>query len=165
MDDLNSMTIFDKVQAGMPEGRHRMIYLVEVYPYEYEIHFNEVVEYFDSFIDIPEGILTGIRPTFVNRIGGCYEIAFDLVSNIESGRSFAPPDSNNAHKLSTIIDQAIVRHYTKHKPYCYMFLAYSPELSRLYTIAMMRLRQRFKYKIKQIHSNLEPEGRGYVIEL
>ena len=71
----------------------------------------------------------GIRPTFVNRIGGCYEIAFDLVIDIENGRSFAPPDSNNAHKLSTIIDHSIVRHYTKHKPYCYMFLAYSPELS------------------------------------
>lgn len=164
MDDLTSMTIFDKVQAGMPDGRHRMMYSVEVYPHEYEIHFNEVVEYCDSIIDIPDGILTGVRPTLVNRMGGCYEIAFDLVSNIENGRSFAPPDSNDANKLSTIIDQGIVQHYTRHQPYCYMFLAYSPELSRLYNIAMMRLRDRFRDKINQIHSHLEPEGRVYVIE-
>lgn len=162
MDDLISMAIFDKVQAVMPDDRHRMMYSVKVYPHEYEIHFNEIVEYCDSCIGIPDGILTGVRPAFLNRIGGCYEIAFDLVSNIEKGQNFVPPDSNNADKLSTIIDQGIVQHYTRHKPYCYMFLADSPELSRLYNIVMLRFRCR--YNIKQIHSNLEPEGRGYVIE-
>jgi hypothetical protein len=45
----------------------------------YEIQFNEIVDYDDSDLEISDGILTGVRPTLINQIGGCYEIAFDLV--------------------------------------------------------------------------------------
>ncbi|SXZ05830.1 Uncharacterised protein [Klebsiella pneumoniae] len=156
--------MFSKLQALMPDGRHRMLYTVGTPPEVYEVHFNEIVDYDDSLLEIPDGILTGVRPTLLNQMGGCYEIAFDLVSNIKKGTSFEPPKSYDPNKLGTIIDRAIIYHYNRHRPYCYTFLAYSPALSRLYMRTLMKLRHEFSDRIYKIHTHLEPGRRGYVIE-
>lgn len=148
----------------MPDGRHRMLYTVGTQPEMYEIQFDEIVNYDDSLLELPDGILTGVRPRLLNQIGGCYEIAFDLVSNIETGKSFLAPKSHNPDKLSMIIDQTILYHYNRHKPYCYSFLANNPSLSRLYRRILITLRLRFSDRIDKVHTHLEPEGRGYAIE-
>lgn len=148
----------------MPDGRQRMTYTVGTPPEIYEVQFHEIVDYDDSLLEIPDDVLTGVRPTLLNQLGGCYEIVFDLVSNIEHGRNFATPRSRNPHKLSTIIDQCIVNHYNRHKPYCYTFLAYNDVLSRLYRLVLWRLRLRFEDRLEKIHTHLEPGGRGYAIE-
>lgn len=148
----------------MPDGRHRMLYTMGIAPEIYEIQFDEIVDYDDSFLEIPDGILTGARPGLLNQIGGCYEIAFDLVSNIETGKSFKAPKSHNPDKLSTIIDQTILYHYNRHKPYCYSFLAHTPALSRLYRRMLVSLKLKFSEIIDKVHTHLEPEGRGYAIE-
>lgn len=158
------MNFINKLQAIMPDGRHRMLYTIGTPPEVYEIQFDEIVDYDDSLLEIPDGILTGVRPRLLNQIGGCYEIAFDLVSNIETGKSFKPPRSQNPDKLSTIIDQTILYHYNRHNPYCYSFLAYTPALSRFYQRMLITLRLRFSDRIDKVHTHLKPEGRGYVIE-
>ena len=64
------MHMFSKLQALMPDGRHRMLYTVGTPPEVYEVHFNEIVDYDDSLLEIPDGILTGVRPTLLNQMGG-----------------------------------------------------------------------------------------------
>lgn len=47
----------------MPDGRHRMLYTVGTPPEVYEVHFNEIVDYDDSLLEIPDGILAGPADT------------------------------------------------------------------------------------------------------
>lgn len=149
----------------MPDGRYKMVYQTSTAAGVYEVHFIEIVDYDDCDVDIPDGVLTGVRPTLINQLGGCYDIAFDLVSNIENNTPFRRPTESDARGLSAIIEQCINKHYNAHKPYCYTFLAYNDLLARAYRIALLGIRARYPDRIKRIHSHLHPDGRGYAIEL
>ncbi len=157
------MRYFYALQGIGPDGRHRMVYHLDTNAGLYEIQFNEVFEYSHSSADLPDGILTGARPTLINRIGGCYEIAFDLISNIDNGTPFErPPGSSDS--LSTIIAQCITTHYNTHKPYCYCFTANDFLLMRAYRMAIRAFSSSNPNIIKRVHLKLEPGGRGYAIE-
>ncbi len=159
------MRFLNKLQAVMPDGRHQMIYQVQTVAGLYEIHFTEVFDYSDAYAILPAGILNGNRPSLINQMGGCYEIEFDLVSNIENNTAFVRPKSSDGKALSTIIAQSIVKHYNSHKPYCYTFVAFDEILTRVYRMALLSFRIKNPDIILNVHSHLDPEGRGYAITL
>jgi hypothetical protein len=159
------MRIISRLSSVMPDGRHSMLIKVDTEAGVYEIHFDEVVELDDAYAELPDGILTGIRPSLLTMKGGCYEIGFDLVANIDNGTPFKRPHISDAHGLATIIAQIIGDHYNVYRPYCYTFLAFDDLLARAYRIALMGITVRYPESIKDIHRNLDPNGRGYAIEL
>lgn len=159
------MRIISTIRAIMPEGKHAMAYRVRTPAGVYLIHIDEVVKAGDSLVYLPRRILTGIRPTLLTLQGGCYEITFDLESNINNGTPFKRPESCRQYNLSIIIAHIINNHYTAHKPYCYTFLAYNKLLARVYRRALLGILTRYPSSIKKIHRNLDPDRRGYAIEL
>lgn len=159
------MRIISSMQAVMPDGKHTMVYRIQTPGGFYVIYVDEVVNPEDSHISLPKGILNGIRPTLLTIQGGCYEIIFDLERNINNGTPFKRPRNSHQYNLNIIIAHIINNHYTAHKPYCYTFLAYNKILARAYRRALLDILTRYPSTIKKIYLNLDPERRGYAIEL
>lgn len=130
----------------------------------YHINFTEIRSQSDTEVQIPAGVLSGVFANYKTMQGGCYEIAFDLVSNIDNGTPFQPPSSNDPNKLQQIIDRAIFNHYNTYNPYCYVFFGATPSLVRLYSRIIKDWQRSNPNMVGKVHTRLQPEGRGYVIQ-
>lgn len=159
------MRFLGKVAACLPGGRHQMIYTYTNNGIPYHVQFDEIVDYDDSSVELPDGILSGVRPDRVTVRGGCYELLFDLVSNIENNTSFHPRKMPTFAVVSGIVEECLIKHYNTHTPYCYVFLANTVALYRLYRILIGNFKEKNPEIILTTHIELMPERRGYAIEL
>lgn len=162
------MDIISRMQSLLPDGRHAMAWQVDTGTTgTYLLQLNEIITDEDSLIALPPGILTGKRPNFLTLRGGCYDISFDRLDNIEADTPFFKKRmrGQRAQALNCIIDHIIDNHYTRYRPYCYTFLAYDELLSRAYRLSLLKLCRSLPYRIAAVYQNLDPHGRGYAITL
>ncbi|MCP1437582.1 hypothetical protein J3D56_001018 [Erwinia persicina] len=157
-----------RTRSVLPDGRHAMLYRVEAGEAGvYLVQLTEIVTVEDSLINLPQGLLTGKRPHRLTLKGGCYDIAFDSLDNIEADTPFFKRRfrGQRAQALNCIIDYIIDKHYTAYRPYCYTFLAFDELLSRAYRLRILQLSRSQPQRIAAVYPNLDPHRRGYAVKL
>jgi len=162
------MEMISRMQSLLPDGRHVMSYQVETGDSgTYLLQFNEIVTAEDSLIALPTALLTGKRPDLLTLQGGCYDISFDSLTNIEKDTPFVKKRmrGQRSQALHCIIDHIINNHYTRYRPYCYTFLAFDELLSRAYRLSLLKLCRSLPHRIAAVYQNLDPHRRGYAIKL
>lgn len=162
------MAVISRMQSLLPDGRHAMAYQVDTGDSgAYLLQLNEIVTAEDSLIALPQGVLTGKRPDWLTLQGGCYDISFDRLSNIEADTPFFKKRlrGQRVQALNCIIDHIIDNHYTRYRPYCYTFLAFDEVLSRAYRLSLLKLCRSLPHRIAAVYRNLDPHRRGYAIKL
>ncbi|WP_380181276.1 hypothetical protein [Kalamiella sp. sgz302252] len=161
------MNIISRMQTLLPDSRQAMSYQVKTGGTgDYYLQFNEIVTAEDSLIALPQGLLTGQRPDLLTLRGGCYEIFFDSLNNIEAGTPFFKRRlrGKRSQALNIIIDYIINHHYIIYRPYCYTFLAFDDLLSRAYRLILQKLCRSLPHRIAAVHLNLNPHRRGYAVK-